>query len=143
MTSTFNSNFATKGATNIGNGRVTEYSATDTSPYVHYDTKNQKLIITGNSFRKDAEEFYQPIVDLVYQALAESRTATVEFNLDSFGPRTAKVLFKFFENLKYFKVKNRATRIIWRYEAKNQAMEELGSAFAELFDLPIEMKPIY
>ena len=119
-----------------------ESPETTESPSVRYNREDRLLIVSGNSSLENAEDFYRPFVDQVYDDLHEKRSASVDFHLRVFGPKTAKVLFKFFENLKYFRLRNRAAKITWKYDMGDESMRELGEAFSELFDLNFELKAV-
>lgn len=112
------------------------------TPLIVYHKKYSRLTISGHSLMPNADAFFQPHIAQVYQDLTEKGTATVELQFDSFGPKTAKVLFKFFENLRYFKIKNKSATIIWKYQSGNDSLLEMGEAFSELFDLNFELQPM-
>ena len=118
----------------------TECPATEESPYITYDRMGRLLVIEGNSSLENAETFYKPFVDQLYDDLHVKRSASVDFHLTVLGHKTTKVLFKLFENLKYFKLKNRLAKIIWRYDQGDSSMRELGEAFSELFELDFDLK---
>ena len=134
MTTTFN-NFT-------DSQQSTSWNDAKKTPLIVYNKVQSKLSIKGHSFLPNADSFYQPFISLIYQDLTENGSATVELQFESFGPKTAKVLFKFFENLRYFKVRNKAANIVWKYEEGDDTLMEMGEAFSELFDLNFEMKEI-
>lgn len=113
----------------------THWPYTEHSPMVVYNDNLKKLKITGTSFINEADVFYQPYIDSIYQKLSDKEVITIEFHLTSFGPKTAKVFFKLFDNLKFFKMRNRSSKIIWKYNEGDEAIMEMGHAFSELFEL--------
>ncbi|WP_421873435.1 SiaC family regulatory phosphoprotein [Marinoscillum sp.] len=119
-----------------------EHPGSDQSPRILYNSCERRLDIVGPSTLEEAEAFFRPIVDQVYDDLHEKRSATVAFELTIFGHKTTKVLFKFFDNLKYFKQRNRVARIIWKYQSEDDNMRELGEAFSELFDLDFQLEAV-
>ena len=132
--------------TSFGNFTDSQQSAswddTKKTPLIVYNKIHSKLSIKGHSFLENADFYYQPFISLIYHDLTEKGAATVELQFESFGPKTAKVLFKFFENLRYFKVRKKAARIIWKYEAGDDNLMEMGEAFSDLFDLDFELKEV-
>lgn len=112
---------------------------TQNSPFMKYSFKNRTLTIVGNSFIENAHDFYEPFMSRVYDDLMSKNHANVELFFTSFGPKTAKVLFEFFGNLRTFNQTGKTVDILWKADSNDENMADLGLSFAEIFDLDIKI----
>lgn len=113
--------------------------ATEHTPYVKYTATLRKLTVVGNASTEDAERFFAPFIEKVIDDLFERGYITLEFNFTTFGPKTTKVLFALFDNLRTFKQAGKSIEILWKYHAGDEAMAELGQSFSDLFELSFEL----
>jgi len=88
---------------------------------------------------EDAHNFYEPYISKIYDDLFERGYVTLELYFTAFGPKTAKVLFELFGNLRTFKDAGKVIDIVWKSGEKDDNMADLGQSFAELFDLNIQL----
>lgn len=126
---------------NLGkSGKDVILESTEQSPFVKYSNRENALRISGNSFMEDAHQFYSPFLDKIYNDLTETGDAILELHFSAFGPKTAKVLFALFDNLRTFKQVGKEMNIIWKCNTANESMSDLGESFSELFDLTFQFK---
>ena len=112
---------------------------TQNSPFMKYSFKNKTLTIVGSSFMENAHDYYEPFLSKVYDDLMSKNHANVELYFTSFGPKTAKMLFEFFGNLRTFNQTGKTVEVLWKANEEDENMAELGISFAELFDLNIKI----
>lgn len=120
--------------------KVVVLEPTQTTPFVQYINANRSLKISGNSFIDNASQFYSPFMDKIYEDLLYAENAELELHFQSFCPRTARVLFALFDNLRTFKQTGKSVNVVWKSDTDNLGMYDLGNSFAELFDLDIQLQ---
>lgn len=123
----------------ISNSEDIVLEATRLSPFVKYHTFDGSLTIIGDSLSANAAEFYEPFIERLKKTLSKDGYVKLIFHFHSFGPKTAKVLFDLFADLRTEKQKGNVATIIWRHDPDDTNMAELGTSFAELFGLDFEV----
>lgn len=107
--------------------------ATERSPEVSFDFDSNIFTIRGESYPEDVPAFYGPVIRRLVSHFEAIRDCDVifEFELVYFNSTSAKILMGLFETLEEAAAKGNRVTIVWRYEADDDNMEELGQEFGE------------
>jgi hypothetical protein len=112
-------------------------AGTEYTPLINFDSNQNILTITGNSYPEDTTTFYAPIFSWLHAYFQQvSQETDVIFNIELayFNSSSSKVLFDLFDliNQKAF---NQAIPIdvYWRYDPEDEDTLEYGRDFETEF----------
>jgi len=107
--------------------------ATDRSPEVEFDFKNNTFVLKGESYPEDVTAFYGELIGNLESHLESLDGAEVQFTFELiyFNSSTAKVLMGLFDMLDEAAGGGLSVVISWIYDEEDDTMEELGEEFAE------------
>lgn len=113
--------------------------ATEQTPYVCLDKETTTFEISGRSIPKDAEAFYDVILNWLDEYKASPATQTkFTFDLDCFNISTSKrILFILYKLNEIFEANHDVT-VRWVYSAGDDDMLEVGQDFAYMVKVPFE-----
>jgi hypothetical protein len=107
------------------------------TPKVIFDPNTGRFEISGRSLPEDTEQFYGPIHSWVKEYVANPFPNTLlVFNLEYFNTGSSRTIM---ELLMLFKQLPNA-KVVWRFNADDDDMQEAGEQFAELVEIPFELK---
>ncbi len=108
-------------------------SATERTPKINFDFKQNVFQITGESYPENVNEFYDDIQGKLKTHLSELSDTKVELNLEFiyFNSSTAKVLMELFDLMEEIAENGNPVVVNWIYEEDDDHMEELGEEFGE------------
>jgi len=112
------------------------------SPSINFDSKNNRLTITGRSIPEHVIEFYQPLEEWVRKYLETiPKEIAVEICLDYLNTHSTSrllVLLRILEN--YHNNSDSNVKVTWCFEDEDEDMEELGEELSSLLEIPFQMK---
>lgn len=103
------------------------------TPEINFDFGANSFLIKGESYPENITDFYGPLLEGIEKHLEDQDGATVQFTFELIyiNSSTAKVMMELFDLLDQAAGNGNAVSIIWRIEADDDNMEELGEEFAE------------
>lgn len=115
--------------------------ATDETPSVILDAKNNTFEIEGKSLPEDVTTFYSPILDWLNE-FSLTRTSAVKFTfkMDYFNTASSKLILDILIKLEEINEKIGTVSVEWLYREEDEDMEEAGEEYAEIVNLPFEIK---
>jgi hypothetical protein len=112
------------------------------TPNVIFDKETGVFEISGRSLPENAYSFYKPLLDWLDEyKKAPNEETVLHIKLEYFNTASSKALLDIFTKLEGLK----AAKIAWHYMFDDEDMEEAGTEYAELVDVPfefIEMKGV-
>ncbi|GAB4396342.1 MAG: DUF1987 domain-containing protein [Microscillaceae bacterium] len=116
---------------------VINLDGTEDTPKIILDRNNGIFEISGRSLPEDSAEFYQPVLDWLdeYGKNPNPETNFI-FKLEYFNTASSKLILDILSKLE--DIDN--TSISWYYHEDDEDMEEAGTEFSELVEVPFEFK---
>ncbi|TAF66009.1 MAG: DUF1987 domain-containing protein [Cytophagales bacterium] len=116
---------------------VINLEGTEDTPKIILDKNNGIFEISGRSLPEDAADFYKPVLEWLeeYSKQANEETNFI-FKLEYFNTASSKLILDILSKLE----KINGTTITWYYHEDDEDMEEAGTEFSELVEVPFEFK---
>ena len=113
--------------------------ATQDTPRVHFDPKNNIFEISNKSLPEDANDFYRPVIDWLenYKRKPNKKT-DFSFKLEYFNTASARYITQIINILDKLAKKNEV-KIYWYYQEIDEDMLALGEEFYEMTDVEFEL----
>ncbi len=115
--------------------------ATDDTPKVVLDPSNNNFEFSGKSLPEDVTTFYGPIMEWLdgYASSPNDKTI-VKFNLVYFNTASSKLILDILFKLEEIFDEGNEIAIEWHYQEEDEDMEEAGEEYADLVEMPLELK---
>lgn len=115
--------------------------ATDETPKVVLDPGNNTFEFSGKSLPEDVTTFYGPVLDWLdaYSESPNDKTVVV-FNLVYFNTASSKLILDILFKLEEFHDDGHTISVEWHYQEEDEDMEEAGEEYADLVEMPLELK---
>lgn len=106
-------------------------------PTINFDTQNNVLEISGESYHEYTIEFFQPIFEWLNGYLAEPNKSFVfNFKMTYFNTSSSRRFLEIFDLLEnYVKSKSGKVEVNWYYKEGDLDMLESGEEYADDVDL--------
>lgn len=115
--------------------------ATDETPKVVLDPGNNTFEFSGKSLPEDVTTFYGPVLDwLDSYAESPNEKTVVKFNLVYFNTASSKLILDILFKLEEFHDDGHDISVEWHYQEEDEDMEEAGEEYADLVEMPLELK---
>ncbi len=116
---------------------VINKEGTEDTPKIILNRNDGIFEISGRSLPEDSADFYQPILDWLDKYSGSPNPETVfVFKLEYFNTASSKLILDILSKLET--ISN--TRIHWYFHEDDEDMEEAGTEFSELVEVPFEFK---
>ena len=114
---------------------------TDDMPNVTLDIENNIFEISGRSMPEDVASFYQPILDWIDNELRKYNGKIVfVFKMNYFNTASSKLLLDIMIRLEEMFSEGKDIVIYWYYDEDDEDMMEAGEEYAEIVEVPFEIK---
>jgi len=115
--------------------------ATDETPKVVLDPANNQFEFSGKSLPEDVTTFYGPVLDWLdsYSESPNPKTVVI-FNLVYFNTASSKLILDILFKLEEFFENDTDISVEWHYQEEDEDMEEAGEEYADLVEMPLELK---
>jgi hypothetical protein len=113
--------------------------ATQDTPRIHFDPKNNIFEISNKSLPEDANDFYRPVIDWLenYKRKPNKKT-DFSFKLEYFNTASARYISQIITILDKMS-KKYDVKINWYYQEIDEDMLALGEEFYEMTDVDFEL----
>ena len=107
--------------------------ATERSPEIDFDFKNNIFSLQGESYPEDISEFYGPGSEPLEEHLNNCKGQEITFNFELiyFNSSSAKILMGLFDLLDETAENENSVTVNWYFVEDDDNMEELGEEFGE------------
>ena len=113
--------------------------ATDFSPEVILDPKNNTFVISGISRPENANEFYEPIVNWLDKYINNPNELTeFKFRFDYFNTSSLKFFLMILSKCKEIRETDAEISIKWYHDPEDESMLEAGKSLEELSELKFD-----
>ncbi len=113
--------------------------ATDFSPKVILDPKNNTFEISGISRPENANEFYEPIVNWLDKYIGNPNELTeLKFRFDYFNTSSLKFFLMILSKCKEITESDAKISIKWYHDEEDESMFEAGKSLEELSELTFD-----
>jgi hypothetical protein len=117
--------------------QILNLEGTEDTPKIILDKTNGIFEISGRSLPEDTAEFYKPVLEwLDTYAGAPKPTTNFTFKLEYFNTASSKLILDILSKLESIS----GTTISWYFHEDDEDMEEAGTEFSELVEVPFEFK---
>jgi len=117
-----------------------EIEETRDTPFIIFDPENNHFTISGNSLPEDATRFFTPVFEWVEEYIQNPNNSThINCELEYFNSSSAKMLYELFFQFQELSKKGFEVKVLWHYEPGDKLIEEKGSEFQTVLDIPFEM----
>ncbi len=114
---------------------------TDDTPNVTLDIENNIFEISGRSMPEDVAAFYQPILDWIDTNLKKYDSKFIlVFKMNYFNTASSKLLLDILIRLEKMYADGKDVSVHWYYDENDEDMMEAGEEYAEIVDVPFEIK---
>jgi len=115
--------------------------ATDDTPKVVLDPANNNFEFSGKSLPEDVTTFYGPIMEWLdgYSESPNAKTIVI-FNLVYFNTASSKLILDILFKLEEIFDEDNDVSVEWHYQEEDEDMEEAGEEYADLVEMPLELK---
>lgn len=115
---------------------------TDDTPGVTLDIENNIFEISGRSLPEDVISFYQPILDWIDTEMKKYKDKIVfVFKMNYFNTASSKLLLDILIRLEEMVANGQDVSVHWYYDKDDEDMMEAGEEYAEIVEVPFEIKP--
>ncbi|SPJ25459.1 DUF1987 domain-containing protein [Palleronia abyssalis] len=102
------------------------------TPEIDFRFSQGVLRLEGESYPEDVTKLFGPVIAAVDAWLATAPgAARLEVALFYFNSSSAKAIMMLFERLDEAARHGTAVEVVWRFDAEDDSMEELGEEFGE------------
>jgi hypothetical protein len=109
------------------------------TPTVVLDPQTHVVKLSGRSLPEDAAAFYRPILDWLDDYALDNKEDTVAiFKLDYFSTASSKMLLSILYKLESMSFSGTKVKVRWYYPEEDDDIEEAGTVYSELVELPFE-----
>lgn len=116
---------------------------TDDTPSIVLDPENMIFEVSGRSMPEDVATFYQPILDWIDNNLQNIKDKIVfVFKMDYFNTASSKMLLDILVKLEDLYSEGKDIVVHWYYKEDDEDMMEAGEEYADIVDVPFEIKEI-
>ena len=113
---------------------------TKDKPHVLFTASSGSLLIEGESYPENAQDFYRPIVEMLEAYCAgDHARLLVEFKLQYFNSSSSKCLLNILDLLEEFAAKGGEVTVNWFYEEQDEDLKESGEDFADGLAIPFNI----
>lgn len=116
--------------------------ATEYTPKIVLDSKQDLIDIRGDSFPENTFDFYKPVVKWLKQYFEEAnKTTTINIDINYFNSSSSQLFFDIFDIFEEASENQNSLEINWIYSSKNESAQEAGEDFVDEFEnLKINLK---
>ena len=108
--------------------------ATDRTPAISLTHEPLKLSILGESFPEDVSAFYGEVISAINQLATTTKgKLEVEMAMIYINSSSIKAMYRIFEGLDAYRLAGNEVQVIWKAEADDDIMQELGEDFKDRF----------
>lgn len=118
--------------------------ATEITPYVDLDPDTGHLTLKGKSIPDNPLQFYMPMIEWADKyAKSPAKSTLLDVHLEYINSSSAKYLLEFMKRIEILKDKENANaRVVWKYDEGDENMQEEGTDYDALIDLPFTFEEI-
>ena len=114
---------------------------TDETPKIVLDAANNKFEFFGKSLPEDVTTFYGPVLDWLDEYGQSTNPKTVvDIKLVYFNTASSKLILDILFKLEEIHDEGNDLSIVWHYQEDDEDMEEAGEEYADLVEMPFELK---
>ena len=119
---------------------VLKIAATDETPEVLLDAKQNIFRLSGRSFAQNSVVFYDPILKWFVDYFTHPNPQTIiELKFDYINSSSQKRIIEIILKIQQLNPENKNTvSVHWFYRADDEDMLEKGEEFAEYFSIPFK-----
>ena len=120
---------------------VIKLESSEDTPKIVLDAANNEFEISGRSIPEDSAAFYKPILEWIdsYSSKPNPKTNFV-FNLEYFNTSSSKLILDILTKLESLHQRGNDMVITWCYREDDEDMQDAGEEYAELVQIPFELK---
>jgi hypothetical protein len=108
--------------------------ATDRTPAISLTHEPLKLSILGESFPEDVSAFYGEVISAINQLATTTKgKLEVEMAMIYINSSSIKAMYRIFEGIDAYRQAGNEVQVIWKAEADDDIMQELGEDFKDRF----------
>jgi len=116
---------------------------TDETPKINFDPSANTFRMEGRSLPEDVKDFFGPVFSWLDGYFAAPNDQSVfEFELEYFNTASSKMILDVLMKIESAKSDGKNVKVIWYYDEDDEDMEEAGEEYAELIEVPFEMKEL-
>ena len=109
-------------------------AATDRTPAISLTHEPLKLSILGESFPEDVSAFYGEVISAINQLATTTKgKLEVEMAMIYINSSSIKAMYRIFEGIDAYRQAGNEVQVIWKAEADDDIMQELGEDFKDRF----------
>jgi hypothetical protein len=117
--------------------QIIHLEGTEDTPKIILNHTNGIFEISGRSLPEDTAEFYKPVLEwLEAYSGAPNSKITFTFKLEYFNTASSKLILDILSKLESIP----GTTVAWYFHEDDEDMEEAGTEFSELVEVPFEFK---
>ena len=114
---------------------------TDETPKIVLDAANNIFEFFGKSLPEDVTTFYGPVLDWLDEYGQSTNPKTVvDIKLVYFNTASSKLILDILFKLEEIHDEGNDLSIVWHYQEDDEDMEEAGEEYADLVEMPFELK---
>ena len=120
-----------------------EFKETRDTPEVLLDQKNNRFILSGNSFPEDSSKFYFPIFDWIQEYIKDPNKSThLVCKFEYYNSSSAKMIYQIFIEFEKILDTGNEIKVSWYYDDEDKLIEDKGLEYDSILNIPFEMIPI-
>ena len=113
------------------------------TPEIKLDPATGVFEIKGRSIPENAMDLYYPIIDWLHNYSKKPAKATLfKVFFEYLNTSSSKYLFEVFRILEKISSGGYDVRVIWYYEGDVEEMKDTGEDYANLINIPFEVKTL-
>ena len=117
-----------------------DIKATNDTPRVILDPKNDIFEISGRSLPEDVVSFYQPVLEWMEEySFHPNKSTEFVFKYVYFNTATSKLVQDILLKLESLHTSNGTVKVLWYYERDDEDMYDIGLEFKENVNIPFDI----
>lgn len=116
---------------------------TDETPEINFDPSANVFKMSGRSLPEDVKLFFGPVFEWLDGYFGSPNdTSVFEFELEYFNTASSKMILDVLMKIEGAKNDGKDVKIVWFFDEDDEDMEEAGEEYAELIEVPFELKEL-
>jgi hypothetical protein len=120
-----------------------EIKGTASTPYIKFEPKQGKLVISGRSVPENPVQFYMFWMDTVTQYLRNPVSPTqIDIHMEYFNTTSSRCILKILRLFKELEPKGIKVIINWYYSSEDTDIKEVGEDFQTIVNIPFNIQKV-
>jgi hypothetical protein len=110
---------------------ILDIQQTSSTPRIYFDTGNNTLYVSGESYPENSFEFYAPVLSMVKENLESKKGLRIDINVSYMNSSSTKCILDMLDILEEAHQRGGKVSVTWRYDKDNPRSLDLAEEFRD------------